>query len=318
MGFPAAMIAGRVKHQRGVALLTALLIVAVIASISTYLAWDITLEIRRTQNLIDQDRAYVLCRGAENWVALILQQDARKNPGVTYLDQNWATPLPPTHIGDAVVSASVTDMQGRLNLNAIDPGTALGTVALERVGRLLALHNADPRLSGALADWVDPSGVQAAGFGAETGYYMTLVPPYRAANRPFVSPSSLRLVRGFDARLTAALDPEVAALPLGTTLNVNTASRNVLESLGLSATTATAVIEQRLSQPFQHITQFVEFVTVRKQQVNTAGLGVYSHFFLVRTQASLGATQTALYSLVDVGSQGKGVDIVLQSINQSP
>jgi general secretion pathway protein K len=86
-------------------------------------------------------------------------------------------------------------------------------------------------LADAVVDWIDPDG-EIAGFGgAEDPYYLSLARPYRAANQPMQQADELYLVRGFDAKLVAKLEPLVTALPVHTTINVNTAPEAVLAAV---------------------------------------------------------------------------------------
>ncbi|MGI9286223.1 MAG: general secretion pathway protein GspK, partial [Pseudomonadales bacterium] len=68
--------------------------------------------------------------------------------------------------------------------------------------------------------------------GAEDDYYADLDIPYRAGNRPMLSASELRLVKGMTPELYQALLPHIVALPPGTAININTATVNVLRSMG--------------------------------------------------------------------------------------
>ena len=64
----------RIK-DRGVALITAMLITALATLIAANLAWDNALDVRRTMVLLNNDQAIQVALGAESWVIGILQQD---------------------------------------------------------------------------------------------------------------------------------------------------------------------------------------------------------------------------------------------------
>lgn len=97
----------------------------------------------------------------------------------------------------------------------------------------------------AVIDWLDQDDTPVGLGGAENAYYETLKPQYRARNGPMRTPGELRLIRGFDfetlARLFPGAAPEAMAdvdlgnniyvTPYGATVNVNTASPEVLEIL---------------------------------------------------------------------------------------
>ncbi|MEJ2060696.1 MAG: type II secretion system minor pseudopilin GspK [Gammaproteobacteria bacterium] len=303
--------------QRGVALLTALLIVAILTTVSVYLAWDQTLAIRRTQDLVAQGRAYALCLGAEAWAAQTLADNARKHPGVVDLKQSWASPMLPVSVGDAQVVGQLEDLQGRFNLNNLVAGQQVIGTSRMRLARLLEMFKATPGLVDAVIDWIDPNDIPTGSDGAEDGYYLGLQPPYRAANNAFIAASTLRVVRGFDAKLTNALAPYVVALPSGTAINVNTAPAPVLRSLGLSADRAQAIIKQRNNKPFTALAQFLASPTLSGQSFDSARLGVTSDYFLLHVQATIGRARATLYSVLQIEDNGT-VRVLMRSRDTAP
>jgi general secretion pathway protein K len=133
--------------SKGVALITALLIVALATVAATSFATQQQLDIRRTGNLIDGDQAWAYAEGGEAWAKLILQRDtkddqqANSNPddqqansATDDLTEPWAQPLPPIKLVGGYMIGRITDAQARLNLNNLvipDPNaeddTTLGT-----------------------------------------------------------------------------------------------------------------------------------------------------------------------------------------------
>ena len=63
------------KRQRGVALITAMLIMALITTLIFSLEWDNSLDLRRTYVSMFRDEAIQAALGAESWVMTILRQD---------------------------------------------------------------------------------------------------------------------------------------------------------------------------------------------------------------------------------------------------
>src|SRR5215217_4270408 len=116
--------------SQGVALITALLIVALATVAATSFATQQQLDIRRTGNLIDGDQAWAYAEGGEAWAKLILQRDtkddqqANSNPddqqansATDDLTEPWAQPLPPIKLIGGYMIGRITDAQARLNLN---------------------------------------------------------------------------------------------------------------------------------------------------------------------------------------------------------
>ena len=97
--------------------------------------------------------------------------------------------------------------------------------------RLLEILDLEPALAPALQDWIDADINTRFPDGAEDDVYLLEDLPYRAANRPVVSISELRLVKGFTPEVIAVLEPHVTALPEETVININTATPAVLRAL---------------------------------------------------------------------------------------
>ena len=92
-------------RQRGVALITAVLIVA----LATILAINVTfrgmVDQRRSATLFALDTAYEIALGAEAWAADFLRKDAQESQ-TDYLGETWAKPLPPLPVDDTRISRS--------------------------------------------------------------------------------------------------------------------------------------------------------------------------------------------------------------------
>ena len=65
----------RRPFNRGVALITAMLITALASITAANLVWDNALDVRRTMVLLNRDQAVQVALGAESWIMDILRQD---------------------------------------------------------------------------------------------------------------------------------------------------------------------------------------------------------------------------------------------------
>ena len=97
--------------NRGVALITAMLISALAAMVAANLAWDNALDVRRTMVLLNRDQAIQVALGAESWIMGILRQDLEAGP-TDHLGELWAADLPPLPIDNGEVFGSV--LRGRI------------------------------------------------------------------------------------------------------------------------------------------------------------------------------------------------------------
>ena len=79
--------------NRGVALITAMLITALASLVAANLAWDNALDVRRTMVLLNSDQAVQVALGAESWVIGILHEDLQDSE-TDHLGEIWAIQLP--------------------------------------------------------------------------------------------------------------------------------------------------------------------------------------------------------------------------------
>lgn len=306
------------RRERGVALLVAILLVALATVIAASLAYHNAMTARRTIGAFDYDQALLVTEGTEAFAAYGLQQTFRAQPSLIDPQQPWAQPIGPISVSPGVtLEASLEDLQGRFNLNTLVAGAQPVAVEIARFRALLATQQLPPDLVVPVIDWIDPDSLASGSAGAEDDTYLGLTPPYRAANQPFVSASSLRLVRGYTQAAYARIAPWITALPGATAINVNTASQPVLIALGLSPAQAQAVLALRAKQPFTTLQQFLTSPPLQSAAVDPALLGVGSQYFLVRIEVRRGRLRTTLASVLEVGNGGK-VRVLLRSRNTLP
>jgi general secretion pathway protein K len=135
------------RRQRGVALITAVLIVALGTMLAAGVFFRGYLDQRRSATLFALDQAYEVALGAEAWAADFLRQD-RQESDTDHFGEAWAKPLPPLPLDDGgTVEGRLEDMQGRFNLNNLRKGDGTtNEAAVEQLGRILG--RGDRRLGG--------------------------------------------------------------------------------------------------------------------------------------------------------------------------
>lgn len=285
--------------ERGVALIIALLVLALASGIAGTMLWQRSLSVHRAALMAAQAQAYEFDLGAEAWVEQILRRDEGK-PDT--LGSDWAKHLPPLPVEGGALMGRVEDLEGRFNLNNLitSKGKA-DPVAVAALKRLLAVLQINPTLVNAILDWEDPDDIARAG-GAETDYYATLDPPYAAANAPFVSTTSLLLIKGITPDIYARLAPYVTALPVPTPVNVNTAPAPVLAAIvpGSSLADGKRLATLRGDNGFNGIAQFRQLARGNVKYPLTTS----SQFFLLQVTTVIGSTQLSLYSVIYRSEQG--------------
>ncbi len=219
------------SRQRGVALITAIVLVAIATTLAVHIGTRAALDLRRTSGLAALDQGWHVALGAEAWAAEVLSEDYENDPDLDHLAEAWAQPLPGLPIDGGEVRGALEDMQGRFNLNNLITGDReANPKAIELFSRLLLQVGAQPRWATIMADWLDVGTIPDPE-GAEDGTYLSQNPPYRAANGVVATTTEMLALPGMTREEFERIRPYVAALPVGTTINLCTAKAPVLAAL---------------------------------------------------------------------------------------
>lgn len=219
------------RHQRGVALLTALLVVALASVIAYGLLQAADRGMNSAQAGARGLQARLVARGLEEFALSALLRDEAATPGIDALTDPWAGNLPPLPFERGFVLAQLEDLDGKLNLNALvrEDGSP-DPLMQKRFQRLLERQRLPASLLPAMIDWIDPDSLSSSG-GAEDGDYLRLNPALRTPNRELSDLSELRGLAGLDEEMLRQLSRWVAAVPRGGALNLNTAPWEVLDAI---------------------------------------------------------------------------------------
>ena len=302
-------------RQRGVALITAIVLVAIATVLAVHIGTRAALDLRRTAGLIALDQGWHVALGAEAWAAEVLRDD-REDSQTDHLGERWAQPLPPLPVDGGEIRGVLEDMQGRFNLNNLITGD--GTVnesAIARLERLLADVGADPRWARIMADWLDTDTVPGFPEGAEDGAYLSQNPPYRSANGPVTTTSELMALPGMTLEEFQRIRPYVSALPVGTTINICTAAAPVLASLAEGGTDfgdAESLKSNRRDGCFPTMADLQATLDPAQYQALQPVISETSNWFRAVTVVRIGTSELTLYSLIERNSSG-GSRTVLRS-----
>ena len=243
--------------QQGFALLTVLLVVAVVATIASSLLYQQRLDIQRSAFMLNQSQAILVASGIDLWVKKGLAFDASQSE-IDHLAEMWAQPMFPMEFEGGDISGQLYDMQGRFNLNNLaETNEAQRQQWRATLERLLIQQNQSTDWVAPLIDWLDADNEPIAG-GAESDVYLLKNPPYRAANRQMVMVSELQLLEGINRDAFGQLSSWFSALPEVTPINVNTAPEAVLLGLAdwMTSPLVEAWIAQRIEEPAQDAQAF--------------------------------------------------------------
>ncbi|WP_176158363.1 type II secretion system minor pseudopilin GspK [Burkholderia multivorans] len=141
------------RGERGAAIITALLVVALAAILVSGMLWRQQVQVRRIENQRMLAQAQWVARGALDWTRMILRSEGDTAPGITYLGGIWAVPIAKTKLSDFLgrigapnqggddtyISGSIEDAQAKFNLRNLIASPAPGVLQLN-VAQLAAFQ----------------------------------------------------------------------------------------------------------------------------------------------------------------------------------
>ena len=314
------------RKQHGIALIMVLLVVALVSIIAVGIATNQQLNTKRTENLLNNEQAYMYLLAAEYFAKDILIEDALNNSTDSF-DDIWARETAPIPVDGGSVQGKIEDLQSFININSLIDGN--GQI---NANQLAVLRNLINELSSqqpeivipnnyqqAIADWIDSDLDARAPDGAEDGEYLNKTLPYIAANQYFASKSELVLVNGFNFTNFSQLSPYITALPdTVSTINVNTADAMLISSLSnqISFDDANDIIKARPKKGYADNDTFLNLPEVKNKNVNPDLITMRSNYFLLTARAIIGNSTSNLYSLLwreSAGNNQYQVKVLLRS-----
>jgi general secretion pathway protein K len=286
----------RRAHQRGAALLVAMVLLTLVATLSAGMVWQ---QWRAVQvEIAERGRAQLawILNGAIDWARLILREDMRadlqKSQQADHLLEPWAQPLAEARLStflsadqqntadadagpEAFLAGEITDAQARYNLRNLVASNKVVPAEVEVLKRLCALAGLPDDLADRIA-----GGLLAATEGSATDAPLL---PMRLDDLAWlgVEPGAIERLRPL-----AWLLPAQAGAPQAAPVNLNTAPREVIAAvLNIDPGTAERLVQARLRQPFRTLEE------AKEQLPPTLELGatvsVHSSYFEVQGRMRL-------------------------------
>jgi general secretion pathway protein K len=302
------------RRQRGVAVITALLLTTLAVTIVASLFWAQQVQVRSMENQRLHLQTKWILRGALDWAGLVLRQDARDNQ-TTNLNQVWATPLAETRLDqyierervqgevfDATLSGSIVDATSRYNLSNLARQRGVDEIQVGIYKSLLANLRLDPALAERTAKVV--ASAQVIDPGAEPP--TAAAQPVAAGNAPvrLTQLDDLLTIPGYTVEVVEKLREYVIVLPQPTP--VNTAAPEVLGAVikDFSLAEANALVARRKTAPWRDTGQFGTELG-GKEPVSTDAIAVQSNYFLVRSRVRLDRAALNAEALINRGTDGR-------------
>jgi general secretion pathway protein K len=303
----------RLKKQRGVAIVTALLLTTLAVTIVASLFWQQQVQVRSIENQRLQLQKEWILRGALDWSRLILREDALYSR-IDTLGEPWAVTLAETRLDqyvqdngatngenpDAVLSGGIVDAQSRLNLANLSQSGQVDPVEVAAFARLLTLLQLNPSLAQATATTMAAGQKSTTTTGTtSTTTTSTGTSSMGQSSQPLgiTQVDDLLAVPGFTPAMLDRLRDFVIVLPRTTPVNVNTAPAEVLSArVGtLSLAEATALVAARDKAYFKDTADFAQ----RSGVTNASGIDVATSYFLINGNVRLNRAAMKMQSLIE-------------------
>ena len=315
-------------RQTGVALITVLVVVAIISGIASSAILEQQFAIRRTGNLLHGDQGNLYLFALETWGREVLIADAQESAASDHLDEDWSKVIPAVVVEGGSVKGSIDDQQGLFNLNSlVDKAGKVSEVAMQQFRCLLTEHAGSTispdHIVDAARDWMDPDqDVEADG--AEDLDYLSRDPGYRSAGQHFVTPSELLLIDGMSYEAWQNIRPYVTAYAVlkedASYINANTAPLELLKCLNVdedSQSIASDIVQYRdETAPFESGAELLAFikqsgapdVTLKKWRID-----VKSSNFLLTSAVNIGNLGLTMNHLLLRDQKSGRVKVIMRS-----
>ncbi|SFS26395.1 type II secretion system minor pseudopilin GspK [Pseudomonas sp. NFACC42-2] len=280
--------------QRGMAIISAMLIAAVVA---VFAAGMLTRQSVFTRSL-EAEQARVqgsasLLGGLE--VSRRLLRDAREQDVLTRLDQPWARPINTAQDGE--FEGRLEDLQGKFNLRNLIAQESVDLGQMRSFERLCEMIGVEARLAQRISQRL----IEAYPHRPVASTVGQPPPPLPATQPMLRSLDQLRGIEGLNERVLARLERYVSILPVNTWVNGNTASAEVLAAVvpGLSWAQAKALVAERdRGQWFINRGDFVNRARLPNLNVDELNVGITSEWFLLQGQARRNQRRVHLAALL--------------------
>lgn len=285
----------RRRRSSGAALLMAMLIVALVSTLASGMAWQQWRAAQVETAERSRNQAAWILSGALDWSILILREDGRADRAGggqprDHLGEPWATPLAEARLStflaadreqvqedlpQAFLSGQIGDAQSRYNLRNLVSEQKLVAEEVAKLARLVELQGLPASVAATVAEGVEKS-------------WRPQAPGHEVAGSPLPVQRFEHLARlGIDEAVLQRLRPVFEVLPRPTPVNLNTAPAEVLAGvLGVDRATAQRLVQARQSRPFGSVEQ-ARGLIAPDFPIEKRGVSVSSAFFEIRGRLRL-------------------------------
>jgi general secretion pathway protein K len=297
------------KYHQGMALLTAMLTVTLVATFASAALWQQWRGVEIEAAERSRTQMQWILNGALDWSRLILQEDARSNADVDHLSEPWALPLQEARLSSflaldknntddamgAFLSGQISDQQALLNARNLVRDGKPNLVAIRAFEQLFSMLDLPRAQLQVLIDGLIASDAANAVDAKPETQAKAPLKPYRMEQLVWL---------GLPAATLRTLQPYATLLPAPTTTNLNTASAEVLHVAlpNFDLARARQLVAQRATGHFKTVADAFKAGGIREGvegQAQSKDFSVNTHFFAIRGRLRLGEGAVQELSLVE-------------------
>lgn len=288
-------------NQKGVALVAALLVTAILLTLVSDFIYRMYIASSRAGNLKDGARAGALAADGVVLAKAALEELTRRDANIVMGKEGLVFTQP---AGEGLsIEISAFDEGGKLSVKAVYPMTGLSDPKTEKsLRKFFKDMKLDSSIVESLADWIDNDDIPRPG-GAEVVQYQNSKRPYKPRNNYPESLDELLLVKGFTPEVFMSVNRYLSVYATDGLVNINTAPKEVLAALSDEMTGALAdeIIKRRKEAPFRDrsdimkVSGFERIGFGLQDRIKTA-----SNTFRVFSRATAGETVREVEAIVQL------------------
>jgi type II secretory pathway component PulK len=275
-------------NDRGVALIIVLLVTALLIALIFEFAYGTRVSMRSAVNFRDSQRAYYLARSGVTFAGLLLSDNLKKGKLQDNIEQrDWQVVPIMTGSNDTELKVRWEDESGKINISSVvkprdQASYSNPALTYNRLVILFTIRGVDQGILDRIDAWMTEQ--QRSSFYLLTEFHQ------------FMSDEEFGKIQ--DAVTVANV----------TKININTASIDVLRSIGIEGGMAEQIKERRDEEPFRTTQEIADFLGPANTMA-TSQLTVTSNVFKVSSSATVGGYTKQIEAIITRRADGTGADI---------
>jgi len=295
-----------VKHERGVALVSVLLIVVLASALAYHLISRQDIAIASTRAVLEYSQAKEYALAAEEVARSVLHQN-KASSTYDHLDEDWRFTIVPFEIPNGQVYLRIEDLNTKVNLNALS-GQNYGEISQFFV-KICDEVAVDSRLVPIWKDWIDADQVTTPG-GMEDYEWLGFEPPMRTLDSLGAHLSELNMLVSLSSDQQHQMTEYVVILPTNEMkLNVNTTPAIVMQIFDPLLRTV-----DQMERSFESVEEAIS--TLPSLADISEYLSVSSSFFEVQVVVHYNDTRVDLTSRVLIDNDLSGGRLNVQTYSR--